>query len=90
MSLLTSSRSEAGNADLGIEYNGNDNVSILIDFFLMKIPVSYLISTRQVFVIHGENLERSMAKFGARMTDYIEDQRNKDLLDVSVSSTFPV
>lgn len=47
--------------------------------------MSYLISTHQVFVIHGDNLEKSMAKFGSRMTDYIEDQRNKDLLDVRVS-----
>ncbi|KAL1965815.1 hypothetical protein VTN77DRAFT_5136 [Rasamsonia byssochlamydoides] len=53
-------KSEASNADLGVEYNNNDNV----------------------FVIQGENLESSMSKFGSRMTDYIEDQRNKDLFDM--------
>lgn len=34
--MLTSPRSEAGNADLGFEYNNSDNVRILIRFFYEK------------------------------------------------------
>ncbi|KAL2009560.1 hypothetical protein VTN00DRAFT_5367 [Thermoascus crustaceus] len=35
-----------------------------------------------VFVIKGGNVEESITKFGQLVTDFIEDQRNKDLLEI--------
>lgn len=39
----------------------------------------------QAFVIKTNDIDKSTSKFGNLMPDFIDEQRNKDLLDVRLS-----
>lgn len=57
----------------------------LVEPRLTMVSTYGLMTFIQAFVIKTNDIDKSTSKFGNLMPDFIDEQRNKDLLDVRLS-----
>lgn len=59
----------------------------LVEPRLTMVSTYGLMTFIQAFVIKTNDIDKSTSKFGNLMPDFIDEQRNKDLLDVRLSQS---